>query len=55
MKLERLEENISAVSVELTSDDLRGIDEAASKIAVQGDRYPERLEQMHQRVTDPYA
>jgi aryl-alcohol dehydrogenase-like predicted oxidoreductase len=45
-KLDRLDENIGAVSVELTRDDLREIDEAASKIAVQGARYPERLEQM---------
>jgi aryl-alcohol dehydrogenase-like predicted oxidoreductase len=48
-KLERLEENIGAVSIELTADDLRDIDEAASKIAVHGDRYPERLEQMTNR------
>ena len=45
-KLNRLDENIGALSVELTDDDLRDIDEAASKIAVQGARYPERLEQM---------
>jgi aryl-alcohol dehydrogenase-like predicted oxidoreductase len=45
-KLHRLEENIGAVSVELTPDDLRDIDRAASKITVQGDRYPEKLEQM---------
>ncbi len=45
-KLERLEENIGAVAVELTSDDLREIDSAASKITVQGARYPENLEQM---------
>ena len=45
-KLNRLEENIGAVSVELTSDDLREIDSAASKITVQGARYPEKLEQM---------
>ncbi len=45
-KLELLEENIGAVSVELTPGDLREIDEAASKIAVQGARYPEQLEQM---------
>jgi len=43
-KLNRLEENIGAVSVELTSDDLREIDSAASKIEVQGARYPEELE-----------
>ncbi|HMD48767.1 MAG TPA: aldo/keto reductase [Bryobacteraceae bacterium] len=45
-KLDRLEENIGAVSIELTPDDLRDIDETASKITVQGARYPERLEQM---------
>ncbi len=43
-KLERLEENIGAVAVELTSDDMREIDSAASKIMIQGDRYPEALE-----------
>jgi aryl-alcohol dehydrogenase-like predicted oxidoreductase len=43
-KLHRLEENIGAVSVELTSDDLREIDSAATKIEVQGARYPEELE-----------
>jgi aryl-alcohol dehydrogenase-like predicted oxidoreductase len=45
-KLGRLEENIGAVAVELTSGDLREIDGAASKITVQGARYPEELEQM---------
>lgn len=45
-KLHRLEENIGAVAVELTAEDLREIDSAASKITVQGARYPERLEQM---------
>ncbi len=45
-KLSRLDENIGAVSVELTPDDLRQIDEAASKIKVEGDRYPEHLEKM---------
>jgi aryl-alcohol dehydrogenase-like predicted oxidoreductase len=43
-KLERLEENIGAASVELTSEDLREIDSAASKITIQGARYPEELE-----------
>ncbi len=43
-KLERLEENIGAAAVELTSDDLREIESAASKITVQGARYPEDLE-----------
>ena len=45
-KLPRLEENIGAVAVGLTPDDLGEIDRAASKITVQGDRYPERLERM---------
>jgi aryl-alcohol dehydrogenase-like predicted oxidoreductase len=45
-KLARLEENIGSVAIELTSDDLRKIDNAASKITIQGDRYPEHLEQM---------
>jgi aryl-alcohol dehydrogenase-like predicted oxidoreductase len=45
-KLHRLEENIGATTVELTSDDLREIDSAASKITVQGARYPENLEQL---------
>jgi aryl-alcohol dehydrogenase-like predicted oxidoreductase len=45
-KLHRLEENIVAVSVELTPDDLREIENAASNITVQGARYPEKLEQM---------
>lgn len=45
-KLARLEENIGAVAVELTPDDLREIASAASKITVQGARYPERLAQM---------
>jgi aryl-alcohol dehydrogenase-like predicted oxidoreductase len=45
-KLGRLEENIGAVSVELTPDDLREIESAASKITVQGARYPEHLERM---------
>ncbi len=45
-KLHRLEENIGAVSVELTPDDLRDITTAASKITLQGARYPEKLEKM---------
>jgi len=44
-KLNRLEENIGAVAIELTSDDLRDI-AAASRIKVEGARYPERLEKM---------
>jgi aryl-alcohol dehydrogenase-like predicted oxidoreductase len=43
-KLHRLEENIGAVSVELTADDLREIDAAASEIQVQGARYPDEME-----------
>jgi aryl-alcohol dehydrogenase-like predicted oxidoreductase len=45
-KLSRLEENIGAEDIELTSDDLREINTASSKIKVQGARYPEKLEQM---------
>src|SRR5215471_17683280 len=45
-KMHRLEENIGAASVELTSEDLREIESAASQIEVQGARYPEHLEQM---------
>ncbi len=45
-KLHRLEENIGAVNVELTPDDLREIEEASSKITVLGARYPEKLEKM---------
>jgi aryl-alcohol dehydrogenase-like predicted oxidoreductase len=45
-QLHRLEENIGAVSIELTPDDLREIDSAASKITVQGARYPEQIERM---------
>ena len=43
-KLPRLEENLGAASVELTAEDLRAIDAAASKIRVEGARYPEELE-----------
>ena len=45
-KLSRLNENIGAMAVELTSDDLREIDNASSNIKVEGARYPERLERM---------
>jgi len=45
-KLKRLEENIGAASIELAAHDLREIDRAASKIKVQGARYPEHLEQL---------
>nr|NIU58496.1 aldo/keto reductase [Phycisphaerae bacterium] len=46
-KLNRLEENLGAVNVELTPDDLREIEESASKITIQGARYPEQ----HERLT----
>jgi aryl-alcohol dehydrogenase-like predicted oxidoreductase len=45
-KLHRLDENLGAAAVELTADDLRAIESAASRITVQGARYPEHLEQM---------
>ncbi|HZV82577.1 MAG TPA: aldo/keto reductase [Geobacteraceae bacterium] len=45
-KLERMDENISAVAIKLTSDDLGKIDNAAAQIKVQGERYPEKLEQL---------
>jgi len=45
-KLHRLDENIGALAVKLTSDDLHDIEIAVSKIKVQGARYPEKLEQM---------
>ena len=45
-KRSRLEENLGATAIELTPNDLRGIEGAASKIAVEGARYPERLERM---------
>jgi len=48
-KLHRLEENIGAAAVALTSEDLREIENAASKIAVQGARYPEHIERMSNR------
>jgi aryl-alcohol dehydrogenase-like predicted oxidoreductase len=44
-KLHRLEENLGAANVELTADDLREIEEAASKITVQGARYPKHLQE----------
>jgi aryl-alcohol dehydrogenase-like predicted oxidoreductase len=48
-KLHRLEENIGAAAIELTPDDLRQIDSAASKIPVQGARYPENLQKLVNR------
>jgi aryl-alcohol dehydrogenase-like predicted oxidoreductase len=48
-KLHRLAENIGAAEVELTPDDLREIETAASQITLQGDRYPEHMERMTNR------
>src|SRR6266853_719987 len=48
-KLSRLDENNGSLAIKLTSDDLREIDSAASKITVQGDRYPEHLLRMSGR------
>jgi aryl-alcohol dehydrogenase-like predicted oxidoreductase len=48
-KLARLEENLGAVAVEITSDDLRDIASAAAKITVQGARYPEHMERITNR------
>ena len=45
-KLHRLEENIGAAAVELTPEDLRQLETAASKIAVRGARYPEELQKL---------
>jgi len=45
-KLARVDENLGAAAIELTADDLREIESAASKITVQGDRYPEHLSRM---------
>jgi aryl-alcohol dehydrogenase-like predicted oxidoreductase len=45
-KLERLDENLGALKVELSAEDLRGIDGAAAAIPVEGNRYPETLEQL---------
>lgn len=45
-RLARLEENIAAADVVLSAEDLREIDEAAAKIAVEGERYPEHMERM---------
>ncbi|HKT46733.1 MAG TPA: aldo/keto reductase, partial [Candidatus Acidoferrales bacterium] len=48
-KLHRLEENLGAVNIHLTPEDLRQIDEAASKISVHGARYPEAIEALSGR------
>jgi aryl-alcohol dehydrogenase-like predicted oxidoreductase len=45
-KLHRLEENLGAVNIELTSEDLQQINEAASNIPIEGERYPEALEKL---------
>ena len=45
-KLHRLEENLGAANIELTADDLRRLDEATSKINIQGARYPENLQKL---------
>ena len=48
-KLHRLEENIAAAALELTPDEMQGIEGAAAKIAVQGDRYPPEVERLARR------
>lgn len=48
-KLHRLEENIGAADIDFAADELREIENAASKISVQGERYPEHIEQMSYR------
>jgi aryl-alcohol dehydrogenase-like predicted oxidoreductase len=48
-KLERLVENIGAVDLQLTQDDLKEIDNAAAKINIAGARYPEQMESMTNR------
>ena len=48
-KLERLEENLGAVNVELTADDLAQIESALAKLTIEGDRYPAALQQMTNR------
>lgn len=45
-KIERLEENVGGASLELSAQELRDIDEAATKITLLGDRYPEAIERM---------
>jgi aryl-alcohol dehydrogenase-like predicted oxidoreductase len=45
-KLARVEENIAAAEIHLSTDELHEIDAAAAKISIQGDRYPEELERM---------
>jgi aryl-alcohol dehydrogenase-like predicted oxidoreductase len=45
-KIHRLEENVGAVSIELSKGDLEQIESAASKIKIEGARYPEHIEKM---------
>ncbi|MGC4051840.1 MAG: aldo/keto reductase [Paludibaculum sp.] len=45
-KLSRLEENIGAVTIDLTPEDLTSIESAAAQITIQGNRYPEHIEKM---------
>jgi diketogulonate reductase-like aldo/keto reductase len=45
-QVSRLEENLEAVNIKLTTDDLREIDSSASEIKVEGARYPEYLQKM---------
>ena len=45
-KLHRLEENLGAVELDLSAEDLRGIEEAAARIPVEGARYPAAMERM---------
>jgi aryl-alcohol dehydrogenase-like predicted oxidoreductase len=45
-KRHRLDENLGAAAIQLTSDDLQEIDRAASQIEIHGARYPEHLQQM---------
>ncbi|HEX7906401.1 MAG TPA: aldo/keto reductase [Chitinophagaceae bacterium] len=45
-KLHRLEENIGSINIEFTADELREIEDASSKIKVQGERYPEQLQKL---------
>ena len=48
-KLERLEENLGAVNVQLTTDDLAQIESALANLTIEGDRYPAALQQMTNR------
>jgi aryl-alcohol dehydrogenase-like predicted oxidoreductase len=48
-KLHRLKENVAAITIELTADDLRDIETAAAKITVQGERYSEAAQKLINR------